>query len=82
MSDYYGLSAICERMGWRDPKTPVRQLKATGFFMYRRRRGSHPRMMWYTNEGLIWHWELTRVKLDRERLLARDAERQARKRLG
>ena len=79
MADYWGLKAICERMGWRDLKTPVRQLKTTAFFMFRRRKGSHPRLVWYTNEALIRHWEVIRVKLERDRLLARDAERKARR---
>ena len=75
MADYWGLEAICERMGWRDSRAPVRQMVKNGFLMYQRRRGKHPRRIWYTNENLVGLWETTMAKLQREALLRRMRER-------
>jgi hypothetical protein len=71
--NYWGLKAICERMGWKDPSTPVRQFRDNGFLMYRRRRGKHPKPVWYTNDQLIAAWEIAQCKLAREALLAKDS---------
>ena len=43
MAEYWGLEAICDRMGWKDRRAPVRQMVKSGFLMYQRRRGKHPR---------------------------------------
>lgn len=69
MADYWGLRAIRERMDWKHSTTPVRQVKQNGFLMFMRRRGKHPRRIWYTNDQLITAWEIARSKADREALL-------------
>lgn len=69
MADYWGLRAICERMGWRSTGTPVKALIRTGFPILLRRRGSHPRLIYYTNDQLITAWEFALVRSQREELL-------------
>jgi len=69
VSAYWGLRAIADRMDWRYDRTPVRQLKSTGFPIYRRKRNG--RTMWFTEDSLIQLWQLQRVKLDREQLLGK-----------
>ena len=69
MADYWGLRRIADRMDWKYERTPIRQVMSTGFPLYMRRRGTHN--MWYCSDELIRIWELTRVKLDREKLLER-----------
>jgi hypothetical protein len=78
MADHWGLKAICERMGWKDLSTPVRQFRDNGFLMYRRRRGKHPKPLWYTNDQLIAAWEIAQCKVAREALLAKDAALESR----
>lgn len=67
--EYWGLKAICERMGWRSMRTPVRQFEQNEFLMFKIRRGSHPRLYWYTNEQLIRIWQIARVGVERKRML-------------
>ena len=74
MADYWGLESICGRMGWHHHDTPVRQLKSEGFLMFKRRRGKHPRVYWYTNDSLISAWEIAKCKAERETLLERDKQ--------
>jgi len=74
MAEFWGLSQICQRMGWRHHSTPVRQMKENGFLMFRRRRGKHPRIYWYTNSSLISAWEVAMCKAAREQLLERDKQ--------
>jgi len=73
MAEYWGLKAICARNGWKHPTTPVRQIKQNGFLMFQRRRGKHPRRIWYTNDQLIAAWEISRCKADRDGLLQRQS---------
>ena len=75
MAEYWGLEAICGRMGWHHHSTPVRQLKSEGFLMFKRRRGKHPRLWWYSNDSLISAWEIACCKAGREELLERDEQR-------
>ena len=72
MAEYWGLKEICDRMQWKHPTTPVRQMKQSGFLMFMRRRGKHPRRIWYTNDQLIAAWEIARCKADREAFLEAD----------
>ena len=72
MAEYWGLKAICERKGWKDLNTAVRQFRDNGFLMYRRRKGKHPKPVWYTNDQLITAWEIAQCKLAREALLAKE----------
>ena len=69
MAEYWGLRRIADKMGWKYDRTPIRQVISTGFPLYMRTRGT--RSMWYCSDELIRIWELTRIKLDRERLLER-----------
>ncbi len=71
MTEYWGLEAICERMGWRDSRAPVRQMIQSGFLMYRRRHGKHPRRIWFTHDGLIHTWEMASCAVQREQLVDR-----------
>ena len=82
MQELWGLHQICAHLGWKDPKTPIRAMKREGFLMFRRRRGSHPRLVWYTNSGLVHAWMIAKAKVERERVLAREAERRSRARPG
>ena len=75
MLEFWGLASICEAMSWRSQSTPIRQMKANGFLMFRRRRGKHPRIYWYTNSSLISSWQVAMCKADREQLLERDKQR-------
>jgi hypothetical protein len=75
MGEYWGLKAICSRMGWCHPSTPVNQMRDQGFLMMMRRRGSNPRRYWYTNDDLILAWQIACCKVDRARVLAREAAR-------
>ena len=40
--------------------------------MYRRRKGKHPKPVWYTNDQLITAWEIAQCKVAREALLAKE----------
>jgi len=71
LMDQWGLQAICARMGWKDQRAPVRHLLHSGFPMYKRRHGQHPRPVWYTNDALIGIWELARCRVERDMMLAR-----------
>jgi hypothetical protein len=76
MAEYWGLKEICSRMGWRHTSTPVRQMRDQGFLMMMRRRGSNPRRYWWTDDNLILVWLVSCCKVDRERVLAREAAKQ------
>jgi len=80
VQEFWTLAAIAKRMNWRDRKTPIKKMLNEGFPMYRRRRGSHPRPVWHTNDGLIARWEWSRVQVELERLKNREVEKKARKR--
>ena len=73
--DYWGTRDINQRMGWKHPMTPVRQMKLNGFLMFKRRRGKHPRLYWYSNDQLIAALEVACCKADRERLMAAEKEK-------
>ena len=71
MTEYWGLEAICQRMNWKDRRTPVREMVNHAFLMYKRRRGKHPRRLWYTHEGMIGTWEIVMCQHHREQLIGR-----------
>jgi hypothetical protein len=75
MAEYWGIKEINARMGWKHPTTPARQMKQNGFLMFMRRRGKHPRRVWYTNDQLISSWEIARCKADRDRLLEEEVKK-------
>ncbi|MFQ5801869.1 MAG: hypothetical protein ACE5JQ_03115 [Candidatus Methylomirabilales bacterium] len=77
--ELWGLQAICAYMGWRDPQTPLRALDQEGFLMFRLRRGSHGRTVWYSNSELIRAWMASKRKVEREKLLWRELLNQERK---
>ncbi len=66
MAEYWGLRRIADRMGWKDERTAISELKNNGFPIYKRRRGKH--LLWFTEDSLIQLWELQRVKINREEL--------------
>jgi hypothetical protein len=57
-------------MGWNDPRSPVQAHLREGFPMFPRRKGQHPRKVYYSNDSLIAAWELAKAKIHRDRLLA------------
>ncbi len=77
--ELWGLQAISAYMGWRDPQTPLRALEQEGFLMFRLRRGSHGRTVWYSSSELIQAWMASKRKVERERLLWRELLKQERK---
>mgnify|MGYP001574685793 FL=1 len=66
--EYWGLDVICERMGWRDPRRPVRQALRDGFPLYVRKKRFGAKDMYYSSEKLIRAWEWTRAQREMERL--------------
>lgn len=79
MADYWGLRDISERMGWRYERTAYRQFLLNAFPIFKR-RNSQGRPRWYTNDNLIEKWELGRVHLERERIIAKGGIERARRR--
>ena len=72
MAEYWGLAAICKRMSWKHPDTPIRQMKQHGYLMMKRRRGQNPRMWWYTDDNLIRMWMMAQCEVARDRAVAKD----------
>ncbi len=72
MRHLWGLREIAGFMGWKDPRTPLRAMKREGFLMVRRRRGSYPKPMWYSNSGLIQGWLISKAKVDRDEMLQQE----------
>jgi hypothetical protein len=77
--ELWGLAEIAKHMGWRDLRTPVRAFEWEGFPMYKRRRGSHPRLWYFTTTRLVMAWMVARCGMDRERLQRQRAERRERR---
>ena len=75
MKHLWGLKAIANYVGWKDPRTPLRAMKSQGFLMLRRRRGSFPKPLWYTNSDLVKAWMISKAQMDREMLLERDKQK-------
>jgi len=50
-------------------------MKQEGFLMLRRRKGGHPRTVWYSNSDLVQGWLISKARLDREMLLERDKQK-------
>ncbi len=86
MAEYWGLRRIADKMGWKDERTAISELKNNGFLIYKRRRGKH--FLWFTEDSLIQLWELQRVKINREelrekpRIKSKDQDRGLRIRMG
>jgi hypothetical protein len=58
---YVGLRAIAHRMGWKSPTSPIRAMKSRGFLMVELPiHGAGCR--WYTNDDLIYTWELQQAR--------------------
>ena len=75
MKHLWGLKAIANYVGWKDPRTPLRAMKREGFLMVRRRRGSFPKPVWYSNSDLVQGWLISKARLDREMLLERERDK-------
>jgi len=75
MAEYWGLHQIAHRMGWGSLKTPLRQKRLNNFLMYRRRRGSSPRWLWYSNDGLIHAWEIALCQAQRDEMLHKEEKK-------
>ena len=75
LMDYWGLQAIAQRMGWKDPRAPVRAHLLEAFPMFTRRKGQHPRKVYYTSDELINLWHLAKANAHRDQLLAKFEEK-------
>jgi hypothetical protein len=67
--EYWGLSAICQRMNWKHSRTPVRQAFSHGFPLYLKTRVGQTRQYYYSTEKLIASWEWSRCEREIERLV-------------
>lgn len=87
---YWGLAAIAKRLGYTNIYQPVRAMQTTGFLMFKRRMtgetpnggrkgGRGTTWAWYTTEGLIQQWELSRCKLAAQDVKGRVTEQRERK---
>jgi len=63
-------------MGWKSLRTPLRQKRLNNFLMYRRRRGSSPRWLWYSNSQLIMAWQVAMCKAQRDDMVQEEEEDQ------
>jgi hypothetical protein len=68
--EYWGLQSIATRLSLARPSTALEWYRRYGLPMMLRRRGSHPRKVWYTHEGLLQKWELAFIQRQREELSA------------
>ncbi len=75
MKHLWGLKAIAAHVGWKDPRAPLRAMQKEGFLMLRRRKGGHPRTLWYSNSDLVKAWMISKAQMDREWLLERDKQK-------
>ena len=66
MEHYWGAATIARRLGYSDPKTVTYAYRRLGLPLIRRRRTSHPRLWFYSNERLISQWELAVAQAQRE----------------
>lgn len=66
---YWGLRAICQRMNWKNSRTPVRQALSHGFPLYLKTRVGQNRQFYYSTEQLIASWEWSRCEREIERLV-------------
>jgi hypothetical protein len=67
--EYWGLTAICRRMNWKNSRTPVRQALNHGFPLYLKTRVGQTRQFYYSTEKLITSWEWSRCEREIERLV-------------
>lgn len=74
---YWGIPAICERMGWATVKPlyhHIRHHDFPAFLCVAPRKGA--RRQFFSTEIRILQWEVERVIKERERLIARAEERE------
>ena len=69
--EYWGLKDIATRLSLNRPGTAQEWYRRYSLPIMLRRRGSHPRKIWYTHEGLLQKWELVFTERQREELLAK-----------
>jgi hypothetical protein len=69
VQEYWGLTAICRRMNWKNSRTPVRQALNHGFPLYLKTRVGQTRQFYYSTEKLITSWEWSRCEREIERLV-------------
>jgi len=67
--EYWGLKAICQRMNWKNSRTPVRHAFSHGFPLYLKTRIGQNRQFYYSTEKLIASWEWSRCEREIERLV-------------
>ena len=66
MAEFWGLEAICKRLGVRNHKTVMVYYTNYGLPMLKRRRGSHPRLWWWTVDEMLLAWQLKMCQMGRE----------------
>ena len=66
---YWGLPAIAERLGLKHHEAVLRLYRHAGLPIWKRRRGSHPRLVWYSYETLLVAWQLAQCKAQRDRMV-------------
>lgn len=71
--EYWGLTAICRRMNWKNSRTPVRKALNHGFPLYLKTRIGQTRQFYYSTEQLIASWEWSRCEREIERLVRNTA---------
>lgn len=69
VKEYWGLTAICRRMNWKNSRTAVRQSLNHGFPLYLKTRAGQTRLFYYSTEQLITSWEWSRCEREIERLI-------------
>jgi hypothetical protein len=77
MAEYVGLKAIAEKMGWKSPKTPINQMVANGFPMFRRR--IYFKNFWVADDQLILMWKARLCQVERDRYLKKKEVRRLKK---
>lgn len=71
MAQYRGLEAIAKRMGWSVDTVQRAIVDDRKFLAYRRKYPRQPRLVWITNDDLIYKWELEQCRQARAYLRAR-----------
>jgi len=66
---------IATRLGLSRANTALEWYRRYCLPIMLRRRGSHPRKIWYTHEGLLQKWELAFIERQREEVLAQPKRR-------
>ena len=81
MDHYWGAKAIVERLGLKDARRLPVLITRQSIPAYRRKMPGKARVPYYSNSDLILRWELAEAMAERERLIAKQEEKEEMKRL-